>query len=47
MKQTVKAGITCFALVLGVGFILGSIRVPFLCRVYGILGDVHDVVNFR
>jgi len=30
MKQTVKAGVTYFALVLGAGFVLGSIRVPFL-----------------
>lgn len=30
MKQTINAGITYFALVLGAGFILGSLRVPFL-----------------
>lgn len=30
MKQTIKAGIVYFALVLGAGFILGSIRVPLL-----------------
>ena len=28
--RTIKAGITYFALVFGVGFVLGSIRVPFL-----------------
>jgi len=30
MKQAIKAGVTYFALVLGAGFVLGSIRVPFL-----------------
>jgi hypothetical protein len=30
MKSTIKAGITYFALVLGAGIIMGSVRVPFL-----------------
>ena len=30
MKKTIKAGIAYFAVVLGAGFILGSIRVPLL-----------------
>jgi hypothetical protein len=30
MKSTIKAGITYFAMVLGAGFIMGSIRVPLL-----------------
>ena len=28
--RTIKAGMTYFALVFGAGFVLGSIRVPFL-----------------
>jgi hypothetical protein len=30
MKNTIKAGITYFAIVLGAGFVMGSVRVPFL-----------------
>jgi len=30
MKRTIKAGIAYFALVFGAGFVLGSVRVPFL-----------------
>ena len=30
MSQTIKAGLLYFAIVLGAGFVLGSIRVPFL-----------------
>jgi hypothetical protein len=30
VSQTIKAGFSYFALVMGAGFILGSIRVPFL-----------------
>lgn len=30
MTQTIKAGFVYFAMVLGAGFVLGSIRVPFL-----------------
>ena len=35
MKQIIKAGFTYFVLVLGAGFILGSIRVPFLMPRFG------------
>ncbi len=30
MKNTVKAGVAYFAIVLGAGFVMGSFRVPFL-----------------
>ncbi len=30
MSQTIKAGFVYFAMVLGAGFILGALRVPFL-----------------
>jgi len=30
MKQTIQAGITYFALVLGAGFVMGMVRVPLL-----------------
>lgn len=30
MNQTIRAGLTYFAIVLGTGFVLGVIRVPFL-----------------
>lgn len=33
--QTIKAGVAYFALVMGAGFILGSLRVPFLVPRFG------------
>ena len=30
MKNTIKAGVAYFAIVLGAGFVMGSVRVPFL-----------------
>ena len=34
-SRTIKAGLAYFALVFGAGFVLGSIRVPFLVPRFG------------
>ena len=35
MKRSIQAGVAYFALVMGAGFVLGTIRVPFLVRRLG------------